>query len=61
MPVARVGVRRAHRAILLCDPDNACVRQYAVSVEPGSVLLRGPYVAETFQVAIEENYIVVEM
>jgi len=44
-----------------CDPDNTYVRQYAVSVEPGSELLKGPYVVETFQVAVEENYIVVEM
>jgi nitrite reductase/ring-hydroxylating ferredoxin subunit len=44
-----------------CDPGNTYVRQYAVSVEPGSELLKGPYVAETFQVAVEENYIIVEM
>ena len=44
-----------------CDPDNTYVRQYAVSVEPGSELLKGPYMVETFQVAVEENYIVVEM
>ena len=44
-----------------CDPDNTYVRQYAVSVEPGSELLKGPYVVETFQVAVEENYVVIEM
>ena len=44
-----------------CDPENTYVRQYAVSVEPGSELLKGPYVVETFQVAVEENYIIVEM
>jgi len=44
-----------------CDPNNTYVRQYAVSVEPGSELLKGPYVLETFQVAVEENYVIIEM
>jgi 3-phenylpropionate/trans-cinnamate dioxygenase ferredoxin subunit len=44
-----------------CDPENTYVRQYAVSVEDGGELLKGPYVAETFQVSVEENYIIVEM
>jgi len=44
-----------------CDPDNTYVRQYAVSVEDGGELLKGPYVAETFQVSVEENYIIVDM
>ncbi|HWM49690.1 MAG TPA: Rieske (2Fe-2S) protein [Xanthobacteraceae bacterium] len=44
-----------------CDPGNTYVRQFAVSVEPGGELLKGPYVLETFQVAVDENYIVVEM
>lgn len=44
-----------------CDPDNTYVRQYAVSVEPGAALLKGPYVAERFQVAVEENYVIIEL
>jgi nitrite reductase/ring-hydroxylating ferredoxin subunit len=44
-----------------CDPHNTYVRQYAVSVEAGDDLLKGPYVIETFQVSVEENYIVVDM
>jgi nitrite reductase/ring-hydroxylating ferredoxin subunit len=44
-----------------CDPENTYVRQYAVSVEPGGDLLKGPYVVETFSVSVEENYIVLEM
>lgn len=44
-----------------CDPENTYIRQYAVSVEHGDELLKGPYVAETFQVSVEENYIIVEM
>jgi 3-phenylpropionate/trans-cinnamate dioxygenase ferredoxin subunit len=37
------------------------VRQYAVSVEGGEELLKGPYVIDTFKVDVEENYIIVEM
>jgi nitrite reductase/ring-hydroxylating ferredoxin subunit len=44
-----------------CDPSNTYVRQYAVSVEPGGELLKGPYVLETFQVAVEENYIIIDL
>ena len=44
-----------------CDPSNTYVRQYAVSVEPGGELLKGPYVLETFQVAVEENYVIIDM
>ena len=33
---------------------------YAVSVEPGATLVEGPYVAETFPVAVEDDYVVVE-
>jgi 3-phenylpropionate/trans-cinnamate dioxygenase ferredoxin subunit len=44
-----------------CDPENTYVRQYAVSVEGGEELLKGPYVIDTFKVAVEENYIIVEM
>jgi 3-phenylpropionate/trans-cinnamate dioxygenase ferredoxin subunit len=33
---------------------------YAVSVEPGAKLVEGPYVAETFAVAVEDAYVVVE-
>ena len=32
----------------------------AVTVEPGAKLVEGPYVAETFPVAVEDDYIVVE-
>ena len=33
---------------------------YAVTVEPGATLVEGPYVAETFQVTVEDDYVVVE-
>jgi nitrite reductase/ring-hydroxylating ferredoxin subunit len=40
------------------DPN---ARSYPVSVEPGGVLREGPYVAETFAIRVEEEYVVVEV
>jgi nitrite reductase/ring-hydroxylating ferredoxin subunit len=44
-----------------CEPDDVKVRSYAVKVEPGEALVRGPFAAETVPVAVERDYIVVEM
>jgi 3-phenylpropionate/trans-cinnamate dioxygenase ferredoxin subunit len=43
-----------------CDPQRLRVRNYAVSVEAGTTLVEGPYVAETFPVSVENDYVVVE-
>jgi len=58
------------------DPARVRTRRYPVSVEPGAALLerdeedpdapapglqKGPYVAETFDVSIERQYVVVEV
>ena len=54
------------------DPTRTRVRSYEARVTPGSALLaeeeqaapglaKGPYVAETYPVSIEEDYIVVEL
>ena len=43
-----------------CDPNSVVARQFEVTVEPGEKLVKGPYVAETFPVAIEDAYVVVE-
>ena len=44
------------------DPARTRVRNYPVSVEGGeSGLEPGPYVAETYPVKVEEQYIVVEV
>ena len=43
-----------------CDPSRVRTRRYAVSVEPGSGLVAGPYVAETVPVKVEDDYVVVE-
>jgi nitrite reductase/ring-hydroxylating ferredoxin subunit len=44
-----------------CDPKSVRARQFHVAVEAGSQLLRGPYVAETFQVRVEEDYLVIDL
>ena len=44
-----------------CDPNSMYVRQFGVKVEPGETLVKGPYVAESFPVSVEDSYIVVEM
>jgi nitrite reductase/ring-hydroxylating ferredoxin subunit len=43
------------------DPKKVRTRAYKTSVEAGSELVKGPYVAETFQVKVEENYIVIDI
>ena len=42
------------------DPRNCKMRAYPVSVQAGETLAEGPYVAETFPVAVEDSYVVVE-
>ena len=59
LPVARLGVRRAHRQILV-RARRIRARQFPVSVAPGATLVEGPYVAETFPVSIEDDYVVLE-
>ena len=44
-----------------CDPKSTRARQFQVTVEPGETLVKGPYVAETFPVSVEEEYLVVEV
>ena len=41
-------------------PETSRIRQYNVTLEPGETLAKGPYVAETFPVSVEEDYLVVE-
>lgn len=43
-----------------CDPKSTKVRQFQVKVEPGQDLVKGPYVAETFPVSVEAEYVVIE-
>ena len=54
------------------DPVRPRVRRYSVSVEPGAELVdeaeaptsgrqKGPYVAETYPVSVDERYVVVDI
>jgi 3-phenylpropionate/trans-cinnamate dioxygenase ferredoxin subunit len=43
------------------DPKDTRVRSYPVRVESGQVLAKGPYVAETFPVSVEESYVLIEI
>jgi nitrite reductase/ring-hydroxylating ferredoxin subunit len=42
------------------DPGRVKVRTYPVVIEDGETLAKGPYVAETFPVHIEDSYVIVE-
>ncbi len=44
-----------------CDPKTMSIRQFEVAVTPGEELVKGPYIAENFPVAVEEDYLVVEI
>ena len=43
------------------DPNSTRVRTFEARVEPGADLVKGPYVAETFPVTVEDDYVVVEI
>jgi 3-phenylpropionate/trans-cinnamate dioxygenase ferredoxin subunit len=43
-----------------CDPKKYRTRSYPVAVEGGGDLVKGPYVADTFPVSVEGQYIVIE-
>lgn len=43
------------------DPRSVRVRHFPVTVEPGARLVEGPYVAETFPVTVEGQYVVINM
>jgi nitrite reductase/ring-hydroxylating ferredoxin subunit len=43
-----------------CDPRRMRLMQFNVTVEPGAKVVEVPYVAETFKVAVEDDYVVVE-
>jgi nitrite reductase/ring-hydroxylating ferredoxin subunit len=44
-----------------CEPSRIRTRRYDVKVEHGADVVEGPYVAETFKVAIENDYLVIEI
>jgi 3-phenylpropionate/trans-cinnamate dioxygenase ferredoxin subunit len=44
-----------------CDPQRIQVKNYPVEIEPGTNVVKGPYVAETIPVTVEEQYVVVQV
>jgi 3-phenylpropionate/trans-cinnamate dioxygenase ferredoxin subunit len=44
-----------------CDPSGTFVRSYAASVQPGAQIVKGPYVADTFAVTVEDDYVIVDI
>ncbi len=44
-----------------CDPARIRTKTYAVECMPGGTVAKGPFVAETILVRVEENYIVVDV
>ena len=44
-----------------CDPKRFRARAYPVNVEPGSSVVKGPYIAETLSVSVESDYVVVDL
>lgn len=44
-----------------CDPDRTKAKQVPIEIAPGVVITEGPYVVETIAVAVEHDYIVVDL
>ena len=44
-----------------CDPTTLKARSYPASVESGAQLTKGPYVAETFPVSVDQEYVLIEI
>jgi nitrite reductase/ring-hydroxylating ferredoxin subunit len=44
-----------------CDPARLRVKNYPATTMPGTELVQGPYTAQTFEVAVEDDYVVVEV
>jgi len=43
-----------------CEPGKVRARTYPTEIAAGAEVVRGPYVAETVPVTVEEKYVVVE-
>ena len=43
-----------------CDPSRTWVKSYPAGALPGGRLAEGPYVAETFEVSVEDDYVIIE-
>ena len=45
----------------MCEPSRIKATKYVIDVESGTAVTAGAYVAETFDVTVEERYVVVEV
>jgi nitrite reductase/ring-hydroxylating ferredoxin subunit len=41
-----------------CAPDRLKIRKFDVAVQSGNELVKGPYVAESYEVEVEDDYVV---
>ena len=44
-----------------CDPRKFPVPAYQVAIEAGESVVKGPYIAETLNVSVDNDYVVVDM
>jgi nitrite reductase/ring-hydroxylating ferredoxin subunit len=44
-----------------CDPGRVHVTNYPVAVAHGDDVVKGPYVAETIEVSVEDDYVMVDV
>jgi nitrite reductase/ring-hydroxylating ferredoxin subunit len=44
-----------------CDPFKMRVRSYEAAIQTGEDLTKGPYIAETFRVSLDADYVVIEL
>jgi nitrite reductase/ring-hydroxylating ferredoxin subunit len=44
-----------------CDPRRLRLMQFPIAIEAGADVVEGPYVAETFAVTVEDEYIVLDV
>ncbi|MES5485113.1 Rieske (2Fe-2S) protein [Bradyrhizobium sp. INPA03-11B] len=44
-----------------CSPISVKTKSYDVTIESGAAVEKGPHVAETFAVSVENNYVVLEL
>ncbi len=44
-----------------CDPESVHARTFPVTVEAGEALAKGSFAAETVDVSVEQNYVVVTL
>lgn len=44
-----------------CDPRRFRVKSYDVVVEQGGQMVEGPYEVETYQISVEDSYVILEL